>query len=203
MTTEAVPTEYQVDTSLELVPTRHKITVHLLQQMAELGLFQDNQRVELLDGEMFIMSPVGAYHSAVVDRLADLLRDALRPNFLIRVQGPIQLNETTQPQPDIAVLNRREDYYAETLPGPSDVLVVVEVADSTRTFDRTEKLLRYAQANIAEYWIVDVRGKMVEQYTQPREDRYRIIQYHTVGETLTATSIADLTLAVNAIFGNT
>jgi Uma2 family endonuclease len=198
MAAEVFQTTYRSD--IEFVPTHHKMSAPQFQKLANAGAFED-AHVELFDGEIFNMSPVGAEHAALVRRLTEALREVFGKKYIIAVQDPIRLDDYTQPQPDLTVLHRRDDFYAAKLPEPADILLVIEVADTTRLYDRNTKMPRYARSSIPELWIIDVPTKQIEQYTQPREAGYRTVQYHSQGETLTCTSIENLTLAIDDIFG--
>lgn len=170
-------------------------------RMRETGILHEDDRVELIEGAIYAMSPIGAIHAAIVKRINALLSRKLSDEYSISVQDPIQLDDYTEPQPDVAVLHWREDYYAAHLPTGADVLLVIEVADSSLDFDRTEKLPRYARAGIPEMWLIDVGAATIEQYSEPFEDRYlskRLVGYE---QTLHSTSIPNLELAGAAVLG--
>jgi Uma2 family endonuclease len=146
------------------------------------------------------MSPIGTIHAAIVKRLNNLLNRLLPDTVILSVQDPIQLNDYSEPQPDLAILQYRDDFYAQAHPVADDVLLVIEVPDTTVDYDRDEKLPRYAHANIAEAWLVDVNNFTVEQYIHPRNGKYLVKQLLERGDTITAQSIATLQLAVDRIF---
>lgn len=179
---------------------RWQFTVADYARMREAGILSEDDRVELLDGEVRPMSPIGPFHAAIVNILVMLLTRQLGDRAIVSVQNPIQLNDYSEPQPDVAILQPREDFYAGAHPGPSEVLVAIEVADSSLEYDRTEKLPRYAIAGIAEVWIVDVGKQIVEQYNQPRNGRYHQMQLAERGERITAQTIDQLVLSVDALF---
>ncbi|MCL5998366.1 MAG: Uma2 family endonuclease [Chloroflexi bacterium] len=170
-------------------------------RMRETGILSEDDRVELIAGEIRIMTPIGPLHAAVVKRLNALLSRQLAEEAIISVQDPIQLDDYTEPQPDIAVLRPRADFYASEHPAAADVLLVVEVADTSIEYDRDEKLTRYAGANIPEAWLVDVSRQTVEQYTSPRNNRYLNLTLVEYEDVLTAHAIAGLTFPVRHIFG--
>lgn len=169
--------------------------------MAEVGILCEDDRVELLDGEIWQMSPIGAYHAACIDRLNRLLNRQARPDVIVRVQSSIQLDDYTEPQPDLALLRMQPDFYAEALPTAADVLLLIEVADTSLEFDRRVKLPRYAQAGIPEVWLVDLKEKIVRVYTRPAESGYQAIQELAPDQTAAATTIAGLAVAVKDILG--
>src|SRR5438552_12280642 len=137
---------------------RRRFTVEEYHRMAEAGILSEDDRVELIEGEIVQMSPIGPRHSACVDRLNALFTSRLRRRAIVRVQNPIVLSRWTEPQPDLTLLRPRADFYAERHPGPADVLLAVEVAETSGVYDRGTKLALYARARIPEVWLVDVRG---------------------------------------------
>jgi Uma2 family endonuclease len=179
---------------------RHPFTVADYARMRETGILSEDDRVELLDGEVRVMSPIGPIHAAIVKRLNALLNRLLPDTVILSVQDPIQLNDSSEPQPDLAILHYRDDFYAQAHPVADDVLLVIEVADTTVDYDRDEKLPRYAQANIAEAWLIDVNNFTIEQYVQPRNGKYLLKKLVERGDIINAQSIAPLQLAIDDIF---
>jgi len=154
---------------------RHLFSVDEYHRMGEAGIFGEDDRVELIEGEIIEMSPIGSPHAARVKRLNRLLVRRLGTRAIVQVQDPVVLNRLSEPEPDLAVLKPRVDFYAARHPEPTDVLLIIEVADSSRGFDRTVKAPLYAQAGIPELWIVDVIDEIVEVYRRPRRGAYRQI----------------------------
>ena len=154
-------------------PRQRRFTVDEYYRMGEAGVFGEDDRVELLDGQIYVMSPIGSEHAACVDRLTRLFVLRTGDDAVVRVQNPIRLNENSEPEPDLALLEPREDAYASEHPGPESVLLIVEVADTTLTYDRTEKLVCYASNDIPEYWIVNLQNQTLECYYNPSGDEYR------------------------------
>lgn len=142
-------------------------TTHEYHRMAEAGILSEDDQVELIEGEIVKMSPIGSRHAACVDRLNALLNRQLGKVSIIRVQSPIVLHERSEPQPDIAVLRPRSDFYAQRHPEPADVILVVEVVDTSGEYERTTKVSLYARAGLPEVWLVDIPGEVVEVYRQP------------------------------------
>jgi Uma2 family endonuclease len=180
--------------------TRRPFTVADYARMRETGILSEDDRVELIDGEVRVMSPIGPFHAAIVKRLNTLLSRLLPDTVILSVQDPIQLNDYSEPQPDLAILQYRDDFYAQAHPVADDVLLVIEVSDTTADYDRDEKLPRYARANIPEAWLVDVNAFTVEQYTQPRNGKYLVKQLVERGDTIKAQSIESLQLDIDRIF---
>ena len=180
---------------------RWQFTVADFARMAEAGIFAEDDRVELIDGAVCVMSPIGPRHAAIVKRLNALISRQIVDKAIISVQDPIQLTDYTEPQPDIAVLRTREDFYAQALPMPTDVLLVVEVAETSLAYDREEKIPRYAQALIPEVWLIDVERETVTQYTHPDGIGYRGEHTLSRGQRLVSHTVSLLQLAVEHIFG--
>jgi Uma2 family endonuclease len=191
-----------VDTTQPVVTAaRRTWTADEYYRMAEAGILHEDDRVELIDGEIIEMSPIGSKHAACVDRIGKLLERRIGDTTIIRVQGPIRLNDASEPQPDIAVLHLRADYYADALPTPADVLLVVEVADTSLSYDQQVKLPCYAGTGIAEVWIVDVGRAMLTRYTDPRSSFYANQQHAQRGDAIQSSVFPDLLLAVDQVCG--
>jgi Uma2 family endonuclease len=180
---------------------RWQFTVGDFARMAAAGIFAEDDRVELIDGEVRVMSPIGPRHAAIVKRLNALLSRQVAATAIVSVQDPIQLTDYTEPQPDIAVLRRREDFYAHAHPLSADVLLVVEVAETSLEYDREEKVPRYAQAWIPEVWLIDVERETVTQYTQPDGRGYRGEQTLQRNHVVVSVTMNHLQLAIDDILG--
>lgn len=184
------------------IQIRHwQFTVEDYMQMVKAGILNEDDRVELIDGEVRAMAPIGSRHAATVKRSSELIRERVGKRGIVSVQDPIRLNDYTEPQPDIAVLRRREDFYADAHPGPEDVLLVIEVADASLEYDREEKIPRYAQAMVPEVWLAEIETEAVTQHTEPDGRRYRHVRTFGRGEVVVSASVAGLQLAVDEIFG--
>lgn len=180
---------------------RRRFTVKDYHKMIDAGILHEDDRVELLNGEINQMSPLDPKHVAQVNRLNDLLSELIGRAVIISVQNPVALDDLSEPEPDIAILRRRSDYYATGHPSAGDVLLLIEVANTSANYDRTEKLPRYAAAGMHELWIVNLNRRVVEQYTQPDGDDYmnrRIIKRGTIAATHAELNLA---LTVDMIFG--
>jgi len=179
---------------------KHVFTVSEFERMAETGILSENDRVELIEGEIIEMSPIGKSHAACVDRFTRLL-SRLDNKVILRVQGPIQLDDYSEPQPDLTLLRHRDDFYAGSLPRPADVLLVIEVADSTLDYDRFMKLPAYARAGIPEAWLANLPADRIEMYAEPVDGAYTVIKHATRGEVIQSSSIEQLRLNVDDILG--
>ncbi len=151
---------------------RHRLTVRDYQRMGEAGIFHEDDRVELIEGEIVDMAPIGAGHASSVKRLANVMKLAVGEQAIVSVQDPIVLGDHSSPQPDIALLRPQADYYAAAHPQAKDVLQIVEVADSTLDYDREVKLPLYARHGIQEVWLVDSGGRRLTRYRQPSSQGY-------------------------------
>jgi Uma2 family endonuclease len=151
---------------------RRLFTVREYYRLAETGILNEDDHVELIDGEIVKMTPIGSAHAGCVNRLNALLQKCFGGRGIVSVQNPIRLDAYTEPQPDLSVLSPRDDSYAAGHPGPEDVLLVVEVADSSLQYDRDVKTMVYAAAGIPEMWLVDLKGEHVDVFTSPQRTHY-------------------------------
>lgn len=178
-----------------------KFTVEQYHKMAESGILTEDDRVELIRGEIVEMTPIGRRHAACVNRLNELF--ILRPGqaVTVGVQNPVELYDISEPQPDVALLRRCDDFYAERHPQPSDIFLLVEVADTTAETDRVVKLPLYAENGIAEVWLVDINEQCVEVYREPAPTGYRNVQKFQRGQTLSIQAFPDIHITVDEILG--
>ena len=167
--------------------------------MGEAGILREDERVELIEGEIVEMNPVGGRRAACVGALTRLLGGSLGDELLLDVQNPIRLNGGLEPQPDLAVVRARD--YGESLPGPEYVLLAIEVSDTTLAYDRNVKLPPYARAGIGEDWIVDLPSEAIERHNDPSEDGYGRMQRVGRGRSLASEVLPNLTLQANAVLG--
>ena len=147
-------------------------TVEEYHKMAKAGILGEDDRVELLEGEIVQISPIGSRHAACVMRLTELLSQRVVGRAHVRVQNPILLGEHSEPQPDVTLLRRREDFYASSHPRPEDVLLVIEVAETSAAVEREVKAPLYARYGIPEVWVVDLAGGQVEVFRRPSPQGY-------------------------------
>ena len=181
---------------------RHRFTVEEYHKMAEAGLLSEDDRVELIEGEVIEMAPIGSRHHACVMRLDELLRRPGVPGgYIVSVQGPVRLDEGNELQPDLALLRRRPDFYAGELPKPEVVLLIVEVSDTTLSYDRDVKLPRYARAGVPEVWIVDLEGRRIESHSAPSAEGYGDSREFGAGERARSRTVEDLSVPVDEVLG--
>jgi Uma2 family endonuclease len=177
------------------------ITADEYERMGEAGVFPPDARLELIEGEIFEMSPIGSPHAACVKFLAGLLHRLFGDAFIIGVQDPIRLNDFSEPQPDVALLRWRDDFYRGGHPTPADILLVVEVADTTLIADRKVKLPLYAQAGVAEAWLVNIPEERVEIYSDPAGDAYRRAEVFVRGAEARSHTVEGLAVSVKELLG--
>ncbi|MBI4279266.1 MAG: Uma2 family endonuclease [Armatimonadetes bacterium] len=178
---------------------RHRFTVDEYHRMADAGILTEDDRVELIQGEIVEMVPIGSRHAACVNRLAQSLAREAAGDTIVSVQNPVRLGEDSEPQPDVALLRPRPDFYAGGLPGPTDVLLVVEVAETSADSDREIKIPLYARAGVPEVWLVDLRAATVEVYRNPSPQGYRAAVRHRRGEPLSVEALPDLRVLVDEV----
>ena len=180
---------------------RRRFTVEEYHRMGEAGILTADDRVELLNGEIVEMAPVGPRHASITDRLNALFTSRLADRVIVRVGGPIVLaSEDSEPQPDLTLLRPRADFYGTSHPAPPDVILTVEVMDMTADRDRRLKLPLYGREALAEVWLVDSQVDHVEVY-RPTAARSRAPSIVRCGERVTIGAFPDVFFAVNDIFG--
>jgi Uma2 family endonuclease len=191
--------------TLELVQPRLKtfrLNVSQYHQMSEAGILSENDKVELINGEIIEMSPIGRRHAACVDRINRLFSNILGIKVIVRVQNPIILNNLSEPEPDIALLKPRADFYESGHPQPQDIFLLIEVADSSLEYDRDVKIPLYATSGISEVWLVDIYEQVIIVYRYPSENGYSDIQTLSRGEKLSIQAFPEINLVVNDILGS-
>ena len=180
---------------------RYRFTVDEFARMGEAGIFTEDDRVELIDGEIVAMAPIGPLHAGLVSRLNQLIVTRVAGRAHVSVQNPVRLDPHTEPQPDLVVARPRKTFYTDRHPEPGDILLVVEVADSSLGYDRTEKAPRYGRAGIPELWIVDAAAAAVTAHTEPGPEGYATRRVLRGGDEVAAGSLDGLGFSVDAIFG--
>jgi Uma2 family endonuclease len=174
-------------------------TVDDYYRMGEVGIFDPDDRLELLGGEIFVMPPIGVSHASVVDRLNTLLTARLAGRAIVRVQNPVRLDDLSEPLPDLAILHEREDFYRSHHPTPPEVHFLIEVMDTSGMRDRRDKLPRYAAAGVGEVWLVDLPASRIELYRDPRGDSYETVAMVGPSEMASPAAFPDIVLAVSEI----
>jgi Uma2 family endonuclease len=189
-----------METTVEL--KRRRFTLEEYHRMGEVGIFGEKERVELIEGEIVEMSPIGLLHAGTVDRIADVFARRLAGCAIVRVQGPILLADlASQPQPDVSLLMPRPDFYTTKGPGASDIFLVVKVMDSTVAYDRDVKLPLYARAGIAEVWLANVNTRRIEVYRRPSAEGYGESAVFQRDEPLFSQAFADVVFTVAELLG--
>ncbi len=158
---------------------RHQFTVEEYYRMGEAGALGPTPRVELIEGEIIDMSPIGSKHAAIVSQLYELLSELKPLRTSLRCQNPIRLSNTNEPEPDLALVTSHQHQYRDAHPGPSDILLLIEVADSTLEYDLKTKAPLYAKHGIPVYWVLDLEGQKLEVFFQPEGDAYQ--SHQTLG----------------------
>ena len=184
------------------VPTRHKIDVDTLYRMLDAGIFHEGERVELIDGEIIDTAPIGFDHAATVSGLHETLVLVCHGRAIVHGQNPVRIDTLNEPQPDLVLLRPRADNYrAAPRGGADDALLVIEVSDTSLRFDRTVKLPLYARAGFQEFWIVDLKHRVVTVYTDPADGEYTTIQTYRDSESIVLSQAPALVIPLAGIFG--
>ncbi len=169
--------------------------------MGDAGLFGEDARVELLDGEVIEMAPIGSAHNGCVIALNNLLAEAVAGRALISVQGPVRLDDRSEPQPDLAVLSPRDDAYRRSHAVPAEVLLLIEVADTSLAFDQGRKAPYYAASGVRETWVVDLDQEEVQVMRVPSPSGYRQIRGLRRGDRLDVEALPGLSFSVDDVLG--
>jgi len=177
---------------------RHRFTVDDYHRMAEAGILAEDDRVELIEGEIVEMSPIGRRRQACLDKMTALLAGWLAGRAIVRIQGPVRLSQFSEPQPDLLLLRPRADYYASVDAGPDDVLLLIEVADASLAYDREVKAPLYARAGLTEYWILDLQSDRLLVFRDPDSGagRYRCVDCLAHDERIAPLAFPDLEILV-------
>lgn len=180
---------------------KHHFTVSEYERMGETGVFAPDARVELIEGKIIEMSPIGSRHAACVDLITEVFNEQLRGRAIVRAQNPIVLDDFSEPQPDITVLRFRPDRYRAAHPRPEDILLVIEVSDTTVQYDRYTKMPLYARAGISEALLFNLPDDRLEYFSRPEVGAYQLNHLLRRGEKFESMSVPGLTLDVEMILG--
>lgn len=189
-----------MSTPVQHTPHRHAYSVDDYYRMAEAGILRPGDRVELIEGEIIDMVPIGSRHAAAVTRIGNTLMFSVGSEAIVAIQNPIRLSQYSEPQPDIALLRPRADFYAAVHPGPGDVLLLVEVADSTLRFDRDIKLPLYARHGIPEVWLVDIENAQFTIHRDPHAHGYAQTQMPISLTRIEVPAMADVAVDLVGLF---
>lgn len=192
-------------TEIEKIPNpplmRKKFRTNEVYQMIRIGILPEESGWELIDGEIIQKMPTGSKHAGTVKRLNRILTNLFTDDAIISIQDPIHIDEHNEPEPDVALLKPRDDFYEENHPKPEDVLLLIEVSDSTLEYDRETKKTMYAEAGIKEFWLVNLKQDLVETYTDPANGVYYEMKIFGRGETASSKHITALSLETDGILG--
>ncbi len=182
--------------------TRRRFTADEYLAMGDAGILRAEDRVELIDGDVVAMTPIGRRHVALVNRLNHLFVARLGDGAIVQPQGSLRLDFSTEPQPDLAVLRYRDDFYETgSRPAPDDILLLIEVADTSIRYDLTTKAALYARAGIGEYWVIDLTSDTVIRHLEPVGGTYQRIAPVPPTAPFTPVRLANLTLTLADVFG--
>ena len=179
--------------------TPWRFTAEQYQRMGETGILHEDEPVELIDGVIAEMSPIGFKHIAAVDRSNREFSQQVGARAIVRVQSPIRLSPRSEPEPDISILRDRADFYAGGPAGPADVLLLVEVSDSSLEYDRSVKLPLYAAAGIGEVWIMNLADDWIERSWEPSGAQYRQHEVLRRGAVLRPLAIPEVAIAIDRL----
>ncbi|OIQ12533.1 Uma2 family endonuclease [Neomoorella thermoacetica] len=178
---------------------RRRFTVDEYYQMAQAGILGEDDRVELIEGEIIEMVPIGTRHAACIRRLLHIFSTKIGDNALVDTQNPLRLGQNSEPQPDLMLLKPRDDYYATFHPRPEDVLLLVEVADTSVAFDREVKVNLYARGGVNEVWLVNLQAQQVTAYHLPSPSGYREVKEYGRGDHIAPLVFPGLNIPVQDI----
>jgi len=159
--------------TVEFEPKIRPLNVSEYLKMAEVGILEEDEEIELIQGEIIKMSPTGFFHSSIVDYLNYAFQQAVIGQAIVRVQSSIWLNDKTMPEPDLAIVKYRSDFYRKNYVKADDILLVIEVSDTTLHYDKNTKTALYASFNIPEMWVIDVKKQSLIRYANPIDGIYK------------------------------
>lgn len=186
---------------LSVVLRRHRLTVDEYYRMSELGVLPREARTELIEGEIIDMNSIGTRHASMVMRLNRLLQAAVGDSALVNVQNPVRLSNFDEPEPDLALLRPRSDFYAEAHPTAADVLLIIEVADSSLEYDRRIKAPLYARHGVVEFWLVDLEHREVRFFRQPLGEAYTDITASESPGRVPLLALPQVSIDLSGLFG--
>jgi len=180
-------------------PLKHLTNLDEWRRMGEANIFPPGSRVELINGEILDMAPIGSYHAGHLKNINKLFTRLMPEDLITSVQDPLQLGDLSEPEPDFMLLKPHADNYYSRHPTAEDVLLLIEVADSSLRFDQNEKLHLYAQHGVPEYWLLNLNHKCLEVYRKPNGEAYAEKSTLHSGDTVTLTQLPNLSIQVSAI----
>lgn len=178
---------------------KKRFTVNDYHRMVDAGILGEGDRVELIRGEVLQMSPIGPPHNGAILRANHALSRMVGERALVSVQGAIRLDQYNEPQPDLCLLRLAPDFYTSRHDEPADILLIIEVADSSLEYDQTIKLQLYAETGIPDYWISDISGGRVLAYSSPQGRAYRSVRELRRGETIAPQLLPDCQIPIDVL----
>ena len=186
---------------MQIEVARKRFTVDDYYRMAETGILTQSDRVELIEGEIVEMSPIGDRHMMAVNRANMIFARGVGDRAVVSVQNPAHMDRYNEPQPDVVLIRPREGFYGSSHPDPQDVLLLIEVSDSTLRFDRRVKLPIYARSGIQEVWIVDLNGDVIHVHRQPKDGAYTSVETRDRSQKISAAAFPEFTIPVSELIG--
>jgi Uma2 family endonuclease len=181
---------------------RRRFTADEYQRMGEVGILSENDRVELIEGDVVVKMTIGSRHNACVDRTTRAMVIGAGDDAIVRVQGSFRLDLFSEPEPDLVLLRPQTDFYATRLPGPADVLLVVEIADTSRDYDRDVKARIYAEGGIREYWLADLVDNVLVCYADPEGGGYHTIRRYRRGQSVAPQLLASCVIPADVLLAD-
>jgi len=183
-----------------VAPEKRRFTADEFLRMSEVGILCEDDRLELIDGEIVEMSPIGLPHTAAVASANRALVMVVGDNAIVQPQGPVRLDLYFEPEPDLVLLKPRADFYLSRRPGPLDVLLLIEIADSSIEYDRNMKGPIYAKAGIQEYWVVDLNASVLWRYLAPERGVFQSVEQFRRGQSVAPKQLPACVIAVDVFF---
>ncbi len=177
--------------------SKRRFTAEDYQRMGQVGILSEDDRVELIDGEVVAMTPIGARHNACVSCATRALVIAAGEAAIVLPQGSVRLDRYSEPEPDLVLLRPRADFYASRHAGPEDILLIIEIADSSIEYDRDVKTRVYAESGIPEYWLADLNANLVSRYSAPERGAFRSLEQLHRGQSIAPQLLPACVLAVD------
>lgn len=183
-----------------IAPVRKHLTdIHEWQKLGEANIFPPNSRIELIEGEILEMAPIGFNHSGHLKRIIKLFSTLAQDAAIISAQDPLQLGDLSEPEPDFMLLKPVDDFYTSRHPDANDVILLIEVAESSLPYDQNQKLRLYAMHGVPEYWLLNLNDSCLEVYREPHGETYAQKSTLRAGDSVTLTQLPDLTIQVSSI----
>ena len=179
--------------------SKRRFTADDYQRMGQVGILSEDDRVELIDGEVVAMTPIGPRHNACVTSATRALVRAAGDDALVQPQGSVRLDLYHEPEPDLVLLRPRADFYASRHAGPEDILLIIEIADSSIEYDRDVKARIYAESGIPEYWLADLNANLLSRYSAPERGAFRCLDRYRRGESIAPQLLPACVIAVDVL----